>query len=267
MENDRHAPRYSPTALKTYADCAKKYECQYVDKTEVEQLPSPHLILGNALHAALAFLFRLPVDERSEQKAHQALRHFWAQADRAGAFLDEVEEAEWGRKGLEALSAFCDRYPLDVRPLRIEEWVQARLPNSRIVFGKVDRIDPIGDGAGVEVIDFKSGRCLLEPDELGNDIGARVYALATSRSLGQPVARVRFVYLTEGVERLWRPSEDELAAVESELAALTERIETTDLFVPRPGGLCRFCHYRRLCPAAEGASPDDLARAAELTPF
>ena len=68
--------KFSPSALGMYEECPKQFEFAYLLRPEVEEALSPHLVVGNAVHEALAFLYRLPVEERSESALHQALRHF-----------------------------------------------------------------------------------------------------------------------------------------------------------------------------------------------
>src|SRR3954452_4475287 len=124
----QHPRAFSPTALRTYDECRLRYRYAYLDKPEVEEEPSAHLVFGNALHKAMAFLYRLPVEKRCESAAHRALRHFWARMpDRHLAFADDEDRAAWGRSALDALSRYCQGHVLDSRPVAIEEWVHGDL--------------------------------------------------------------------------------------------------------------------------------------------
>ena len=143
--------KFSPSALGMYEECPKQFEFAYLLRPEVEEALSPHLVVGNAVHEALAFLYRLPVEERSETALHQALRHHWARIPhRDQAFITESEEREWGLRTLRSLSDYASRYDLAIRPLLVEDWIEARLPNGRVVCGRTDRVDrsarrPTGD--------------------------------------------------------------------------------------------------------------------------
>jgi hypothetical protein len=94
----RQLPRkFSPTALGMYEECPKQFEFAYLLRPQIEEALSPHLVLGNAVHAALAFFYRLPVEQQTERALHQALRHHWALIPhREQAFLDREEERSWG---------------------------------------------------------------------------------------------------------------------------------------------------------------------------
>ena len=254
---------FSPTALDTFQTCPKKFEFQYVLKEEVPEAPSPHLVLGNAVHSALAKLYRLPIEQRGEQAAHKLLRHAWGRIeDRGQAFNGDDEEREWGRKALKGLSAYCEAWDLSIRPLAVEDWVRAELPSGRVVCGKADRVDRArGLDAGIEVVDYKTGRCRFDDDELCEQLSARLYALAASRTFRQPVVRVRFIYLLEGpFEVTWSPENEDLAAIEAELEELVEQVHATDYFEPRPNTrtYCRWCKFRTLCPAMDDESLAEL---------
>jgi RecB family exonuclease len=256
--------KYSPSALGMYEECPRQFEFAYLLRPEVKEALSPHLVVGNAVHDALAFLYRLPVEERSEAALHQALRHHWARIpDRDQAFLTEDEEREWGLSTLRSLSDYASRYDLSIRPLLVEDWIEARLPNGRVVCGRTDRVDRSLERPGIEVIDYKTGRCWIDDEGLAGLISARLYALAATRTLHEPVVKVHFVYITEGIERTWSPDGDDLAAIESELVELTDRVSSDEVFEARPNPMrCRWCSYATLCPARDETSLEDLHDAA-----
>jgi putative RecB family exonuclease len=260
----RRPASFSPTAIDSFLGCPKQYEYSYIEKPKVAEAPSPHLVFGNACHQALAHLYRLPEEDRILENAQKALRHFWARiSDRHEAFLDEEDERAWGIRALESLADYCGRYELSIRPLAVEDWVRARLPNGRMVVGKADRVDRArGLDRGIEVVDYKTGKCRIEDDEVRELLAARLYALAATRTFFQPVVRVRFIFITEGVERSWAPQNEDLAAIEDELVELTDRISDTDTFLAQPDPWrCRWCRYGSICPAKDETSVDELTDA------
>ena len=266
----RHPSSLSPTALRLYDQCPKAYAFAYVWREPADDPASAHLVFGNALHQALAFLFRLPPDERGEEIAQQALRHFWMrQRDRDQAFLTRQEEATWGQAALEAIARFCrnHRGELPAKPLAVEEWARAPLPSGFSVAGKVDRVDRVheftaqGDEiVGLMVTDYKTGKCRFESgDELAEDRGAQVYALAVTRTFRQPVVAVRFLYLREDRAVTWDVEREDLESLEEQLTTATEQIGLDDNFEARPDFHCAWCKHRHLCPEGSGqVSADDL---------
>jgi RecB family exonuclease len=257
----------SPTALKTFSECPKRFHYAYIARPEIADVPSPLLVMGNAIHAALAFFFRLPIEDRAPQVLPKALRHFWAEEkDRDQAFTSRDEEIGWGNRALEALTWFAQTYDLDRVPIAIEEWLEAELPGGALVGGKVDRVDERPDGNGLEVTDYKTGKAKLEDEDLPRDFAAQIYTLTASRSFGQPVTRVRLIYLTERVERRWEVESEDLDQIAGRLEDSVIEIHDAVEFPARPDRHCRFCRYRRICPDRDRTDVAQLRTDVE-TPF
>jgi putative RecB family exonuclease len=249
--------RYSPSALRTLDLCPRRFEFQYLEHAPASEVPTPELVLGIAVHAALAALYRLPPERRNTQAAHRALRHAWRRARRPLSFYARHEEAAWGKRGLEMLTAYCAGHDLGVRPIAVEGWVRARLGSGLELSGKVDRVDPLPDGHGVEVVDFKTGRPMAE-DELPADLGAQIYAIAAWRTFRRPVKRVRYIYLADpGNEITWSPLPGELALAKARLEWRLEELRRRRLFKARPGTWCVGCPYTDGCPGLNTSGPND----------
>ena len=183
--NNNQVTRFSPTALNTYLDCARKWDWQFRQRIEFEEAPSAQLFLGNAVHVALAALHKLPVAVRDEAMAHRLLRSAWGRAERAGLFLSDEDEIMWGQRALKLLSNYCGGWQLDVRPLDIEAWVRYQLRGGPLLSGKADRIDVARtDPTLIEVVDYKTGKRRLDGDDLRDEpacAAVRVGGLANLR--------------------------------------------------------------------------------------
>jgi len=266
----KHPSAFSPTAIGMWERCPRSYAHAYLLKTEAEDPPSPHLVFGNALHEALAFLFRLPVDDRDTAAAHRALRHFWMrQRGREQAFLTAEEETTWGLAALAALELFCTcrRNELQIQPIAVEEWVRATVDGGHAVAGKVDRVERIevisaGEKEplrGLRVTDYKSGKAkITDPQELAEDRAAQIYTVAASQTFREPVLEMRLLYLRENVAVTWALERDDLPALESELGGVSDRLLADQEFETRASFLCRWCKFRAQCP--DGSGQVDLAQ-------
>lgn len=271
-----HPRSLSPTALRTFDGCPRHYRFAYMERPAVEEQPASHLVAGNAVHQALAFLYRLPPKERSEKILESALRHHWARAEgRTKAFSDQEEEATWGRQALEQLARYYGDYRAEVESLEavaVEEWLRTTLPNGLRIGGRADRIDRFAETsmrpASLRVVDYKTGTCRIEAgEELADDRGAQVYALAATRVYKQPVVEVRFQFLGEGRALTWKLEREDLALIEERLVEATSAIHATEEFEARPDFHCRWCAYLNLCPPGRGeARVDELDEQAD-TPF
>lgn len=257
---------HSPTALATYQACPAQYEFQYIKKELVEDEHSVPLYFGNVMHQVMAFLYGLPLEDRSVDAAQQALRVFWSKGDRS-VFSSKGEEAAWGTRGLEALEWYCSNHDLMIRPLVREDFVRAQLPNGQILFGKVDRVDRFASSGeeGIEVIDYKTGKCRIDDDDLPRELAAQHYALVCQLRYGLPVLRVRFIYLVDSVDRYWEPEQEDIDQIQAQLSELTEQVTSDTEFVATPSEeACRFCRYRLVCPDVDATNLADISEVVDV---
>ena len=242
--------RHSPSAIKTFDQCPKQWEFRYRIKPPIEKKIGPPLILGNAVHSVLEQTMALPPAQRTVPAAQDLLRKVWPTIEgRGDAFADRDEEKQWGEKGLGILQAYSETPDWEATPVELESWATLPLPGGSELFGKIDRVDAFEDG--LEIIDYKTGKCRIEPDGLDKDIGAQVYAVAAEHTWKKPVKRVRFIFLEAGVERVWEPEED-LEDLRELLADEVDMIESTTEFETRTSRLCDWCDYQAMCPAFAG---------------
>jgi putative RecB family exonuclease len=260
--------RLSPSAITRYRICPRAAWFQYVAKVPRIEQPSPLLVLGNAVHAALDKFFGLkPADrEPADELLGRCLRAVWRDHRTQGAFLTRDEEADYGRQGLAMLSEFACRCDTSSVPISRERWVSTRLDNGVEIFGKVDRID---DAAGsmskeLDLIDYKTGRQQLEDQDLTGEPAAQVYLIAAERQYGRPVRRVSFNYLASGATATWEVERDDVEAIRGRLVEITSSIVTDRDFEPKPGEQCARCPFAHVCPDAGRTDLADLVVPTDL---
>lgn len=249
--------RLSPAALDRFRRCPKQFQLVDLERSPRRELPGPQLVVGNAVHHALERFFGLPVEQRHPALLERALRSVWPAHRTTRTFASRDEEAAWGRTALEMLSTFARRFDLTATPLAREQWLSMRLENGLQLFGKIDRIDATPAGA-LEVVDYKTGRRQLEPDDLRRESAARVYLTLSEHAYALPVERVRFVYVALGEETSWEPEREDVEAVKHDLMDLTEEIRSSREFSAYPGSHCRFCPAALRCPERLRVTLGDL---------
>jgi hypothetical protein len=87
-------PWFSPSRLKTFLDCARRYEYQFLRKYPTA--PSKNLDLGNNVHAALRDWLRMPPKQRTPDNLIDAFRASWRLNSKAFANSSREEIKEWG---------------------------------------------------------------------------------------------------------------------------------------------------------------------------
>jgi putative RecB family exonuclease len=255
--------RLSAVDLTDYSECPRRVWFRRVAQVRREEEASQVLMLGNAVHAALYMFFGLrPADrEPLEQRLHQCLRAVWRQHSTPGLFANVEEEKVCGTRGLELLSNFATRFTTDTEPLARERWLDLKLPNGVRFRGKADRIDgevrPTSKGT-LEVIDYKTGRHMLDDDEIVDEPAAQIYLLAVEQMYQREVHRVRFIYLAHGQDARWEPEREDVEAVRERLTTKTNEMRADQEFVARPGAHCLRCRFSHLCPDAGRVELTDL---------
>lgn len=226
-------------------------------------------MLGNAIHAALYMFFGLRPEERSpeEERLHQCLRAVWRKHRRADTFVTRDEERDYGEQGLKMLSSFAKHFDTAAVPLARERWASVRLPNGVELFGKLDRIDGQvqADRKGtLEVIDYKTGRFVLDDEDIGDEPAAQAYLLAAEDTYQREVTRVRFIYLAAEREARWEPEREDVDTVTERLLEVTNRMYRDRDLQAWPGEHCSRCQFAHVCPDAGRVELADLEVEDEL---
>jgi RecB family exonuclease len=171
-------------------------------------------------------------------------------------------------QGLQLLSSFFEHFDTSVVPLARERWVSVRLANGVELFGKVDRVDgeiQLDRPGTLDVIDYKTGRAVLDDDEVADEPAAQAYLLATEDEYAREVSRVRFLYLAAGEEARWEPEREDVDDTRDRLLELTDVMYRDKVFEARPGTHCSRCQFAHVCPDAGRVELTDLEVDDELT--
>lgn len=243
----------SPSRAGDFKTCPRLYAFR-----TVERIPEPttvHQARGTTAHLALQRLFDLPAPERTPRRLSELFRQAWTEL----RGLEEYEElfptveAEraWGLESMGLLlNYFLLEDPARLAPLGREEELKEDL-GGIVIHGILDRIDRGEDGRLV-ITDYKTGKAPPERYAYGAFFALKIYALLIRRMRGETPAEVRLLYLNGPTIYRCAVDDSQLDAMERQLRALWERIESAlaeDRFPPRPGRLCDWCAFRDQCPA------------------
>lgn len=258
--------RLSPSALERYRTCPKRFFFSDVERRPVEQRPSPVLAQANAIHHALERWHGLPREQRTPETIERALRSVWHEHRTSVTFGSRDAEAAAGRAAILMLRRYADSGEADAVVRAREHWVGCRFRGSGVeLHGKVDRIGELASG-GLEIVDYKTGRRELEPEDLRDDPAAQVYLVCTEAALQRPVERIRFIYLASGRSVSWEPEREDVQATLAKLVRLVDEIREAEDFEANPGPGCSYCPFALDCEARQRVELDSLVPVEDL-PF
>lgn len=265
----------TPSRLNTWQDCPRRYRMTYLDRPMPPKGPAwAHNSFGASVHNALAAWWRLPEAERTPAAAGSLLVRGWI----GEGFRDAEQSAAQRERARDMVERYVAGLDPSDEPVGVERTVATR--TARIaVSGRIDRLD--ARGGELVVVDYKTGRRPLTPDDARGSLALAIYAVAASRVLRRPCRRVELHHLPSGEVAAWEHTADSLdrhigraediAAEASaadddyrsrvpkprrgEAARPVDHAPFDERFPARPGPLCAWCDFARHCPEGREAAP------------
>jgi putative RecB family exonuclease len=247
----------TPSKLGSYEDCPRRYRYSYVDRPAPPKGPPwAHNSLGASVHTALKNWYALPPERRDPTALPALLKATWVRE----GYRDDAQEREVYRRALGWLESYVDGLDPADEPVGVERTVAART-ETLALSGRVDRIDQRGEE--LVIVDYKTGRSGLDPDDARGSRALALYAIAASRVFRKPCRRVELHHLPTGtvaahehtpesLERHLRRAEETAADIVAAEEALSSGTTAADeAFPATPGARCSWCDFRKTCPAGQ----------------
>jgi len=245
----------SSSSMETFEQCPKRYEFSRVD-----HLPDPggvEAVRGSFVHLVLEQLFS--TTERVEDRARELCAQVWESFRESDDYVrlglgPDAERAfkavAW--QGVVGCLAMEDAEFTDV--VATEQRLEESIGGARVV-GIIDRVDRIGGGDSLEIVDYKTGKVPKKAYRSKKLAQGQLYA-ALYEAAGKPrPERVRFLFVTHQVTLAEPVSDISVGAVVERVASVRAEIDDAyekDKFLPRIGPLCHWCAYQGICPAFGG---------------
>jgi DNA helicase-2/ATP-dependent DNA helicase PcrA len=226
---ERAAPRLAVTGLVTYARCPRQCFWDVVERRPRPLRPAARI--GSLVHG-------------------------WIEREAAGQGCLLEPSAEPDAWIAELQAAFLASPWARLRPLAVERPF-ALAVGPTVVRGRVDAVyerETPGSDAGLEIVDFKTGR-RPAVDDAGAGLQLGLYALAAVDCWGRSPEDVRTTewYVREGagVTRCWDAAA--VHAVRARVADLLGGV-AAGRFFPSPGSYCARCEHLVACPDGQAAT-------------
>lgn len=134
------------------------------------------------------------------------------------------------------------------RPVGVESRIQGRLQVENIEFsltGRYDRLDWLDDG--LELIDYKSNREIVQREPAETDLQLGLYYLALEQHYGASLKRLSFIYLRQAKVVSFDVTPEHRDRVEATIADLALRLRQDREWPAQTGQQCDRCSYARYC--------------------
>jgi DNA helicase II / ATP-dependent DNA helicase PcrA len=268
---------FSFSQLAAFEKCPLQYKFAYIYKvpTKGKAVFSFGKTIHNTLYEFLKLvngqketnqnnLFKLKEEKNKEIKQINAKELFSAYGFED---LIEIYEKEWidewyesqsqkkeyHKLGKKILKNFYEKF-LENKPsiLKVNGKIALELPfklkiGKYILFGRIDRIDKLKNGA--RIIDYKTGAFkekLLPKDKQQ----LLIYQIALEDIFGLKPTELGYYYLEEGKIVSFLGSVQEKKQQKEKILKEIEKIRQSD-FKPNPGWQCQFCDFRDICDFAK----------------
>jgi RecB family exonuclease len=164
-----------------------------------------------------------------------------------GYIDDPVQRNIYEERGVDQLRALLHSSPRgSAEVIATEHRFSFKLAQREII-GRIDRIDRLEDGV-VRVIDYKTGTP-KDRKFADESLQLSIYAMAVSEMNLTPKELV-LVNVQDNSQAASFRTAKQLETARQQIEEAAEGI-ACGKFDPEPGQHCRWCDYRRLCPATE----------------
>ncbi|MBI4128364.1 MAG: UvrD-helicase domain-containing protein [Parcubacteria group bacterium] len=236
--------RFSYTQLTAFENCPLQYKYAHIYTIPV--LGSHARSYGISLHTALKRFYEEAIATGRvppKRRLLELLKETWVPE----FYLSEVHERARFKAAHTSLTKFYNDekargFPV---PLAVEKPFQIRIGGHPFK-GTIDRIDRVGKGNEVEIIDYKTGS-VKEQREVDKDEQLGIYALVARDLFRYTPVKLTLYFLEEGQRVSTTRTGKELDELKKKISVKIEKIISSD-FAPTPGFVCRFCDFKLICP-------------------
>lgn len=242
-------PTLSPTKIATFLACPLKYRWTYVDERGRWYLRAKsYYSFGTTLHRVLQrFHDGGDVGVTTTEEALAAYEESWI--DAGFSSVEEMQEAFGeGRQILERHVEEVRAKPRDAKVLFVEKQLRMPFGEDFDLIGRIDRVDEYPDGT-LEVIDYKSGRQDVYPEEVQTDLAMSIYQLLLREKYPDRPVKATIVALRTGRSATYSLPDEEIDVLRQDLSELGRQILNTNweevraVFKP----VCIHCDFQTLC--------------------
>jgi DNA helicase-2/ATP-dependent DNA helicase PcrA len=235
----------SATSVDSYDFCPMKFLLGH--QWKLRGGPRAVMTFGNVMHTAIKFLA-----EEIKQKGRvdfEEVAAFYEREWHGAGFLDDYQEEEYKKEGLEELRAFHASYSATPpKMLYHEKNFALPLDGDIVISGRIDQVNELEDGAA-EIVDYKTGKPKNERDAK-QSVQLRLYALACREALEREPARLTLYNLTTNAPVSVPHDEKQMNRAQEEVREVADDVRAGN-FPAKVSPNCKGCEFFGICPEQE----------------
>ncbi|MEM4605761.1 MAG: PD-(D/E)XK nuclease family protein [Candidatus Pacearchaeota archaeon] len=246
---------YSHSKVSCFEQCPKKYKFQYIDKIEPEIETTIEAFMGDLVHRTLEKLYR----EKQFQKINtkEELLDFynkiWKEefSEDIKIVKEEFSSENYRKMGERFISDYYDRfYPFNqLTILGIETKDKLILPDGNKWHVRIDKLAYDSKG-NYYICDYKTNSKMKFQEEADSDRQLAMYSIWVKDKF-KDAKSIKLVWhmLAFNKDVISERNEDQLKKLQQEVIEIIKKIENEKEFPTKPGPLCNYCEYRKICPS------------------
>lgn len=257
--------RYSYSKINLFNSCPLKYKYLYVDKNYKND-ESIEAFLGKITHSTLEWIYKKKIQDKRAYYSLDSIIHFfkeewrdsWHQKIRKFKYIKQ-KKADYFTRGINFLVKYYHHFGPDFnqKVFKVEEKIEFELGGHKIK-AIIDRIDKNTDSE-MHIIDYKTGKNMLDEEKLKGDMQMSIYALALNSQFNKSdniklshyyVSTNKFVTIDSSDIDINSFSKNLIKNIE-----VIEKSEKENNFIPNESKLCNWCYYWKDCPKKDGEHP------------
>lgn len=247
MEDKKHI---SPSQIKIYLQCGRKYFYKYVEERKPLRIHSS-ILFGRAFHSAIAE-FNIMRKCRKENPSgvlslfRENLKREMDSSETSIEMESSMDEMrDTGEKMLNLYMDFLRSLKTNV--LEVEVPVEYPIDDTDYIFkGVIDSIEE--NKEDVDVVEVKTSSRGWAVDTHTYNLQVPFYRDGVRMNYPDRNVRIRYDVLTKGKvpKIISRVSDGKINLYKDVLIGVIKGIEN-GIFIPKPGYHCRYCGYREIC--------------------
>ena len=261
---------YSYSKINLFNSCSLKYKFIYIDKNyKIDE--SIEAFLGKMVHQTLEWIYMQKLKNNRSYYSLDSIIHFfkeqwednWHHSIRRFKYIKQ-KKADYFTRGINFLVKYYHSFGphFNQKVFKVEEKFEFQLDGYNIK-AIIDRIDRESD-SGMHIIDYKTGKNMLDEKKLKKDMQMSIYALALVDQFPE-IDNIKLSHYYLAMNKLVSIDSSKLDT-NSFSSALIENIriiedsEKEGDFIANESKLCNWCYYWKECPVKSNNHPSEYLK-------